>query len=648
MGGHAFTDLYINPHTNKRYPAHHTPRLPTNIYTAIRDQVIKKLSVIFDNVVVPFPHPEKEDHGDIDMFVCGPRGDLTGKRTMYELRLDIARQLGVERCMCNRSQTGYFAVPVPAEIMSLGTVSEPVWPEKMKDKMIDKRKEVRDSGVDMQDSASNTTNTVEADRDPTEMAGKELEIGLGSSKEYWVQVDIQLVDVPSQLEWRRFKIAHATFHNILTYGLRPAGFIFMNSGLYVRPPGPDRPFGPDAPKTPLVFLTNDVYRMLEYLELPAGPYGQPFSTREEYWKYATSARHFSRERIQLGVSPELIEESDEDRAKVSKKKKKSRSKKTNEMNDERNKDGIGEATTKIKQKRTRNDHLAARPAWPQFTDEWIPANPDIGTVRLNVEEIFEDALNFFDAKIRYHVTWNSYTIEREDELFWNEAFVRLQGVRYVEMVSQDKIEVYTHSGVSFEGAEERVIADLTLVIFPKSEKVQEKPAVERKQKLMDHIRVYVNEVIKTLKRRVVFETFEGYGKHPVILDMPQMDESKHSKWLVQSEHGGYTREELLNWIVLHGFQLREDERSRTRPEREAKDFEKLAEKKMKVMKKCPVDSEMYIYLCRVKLGLYQKLQRVQRLKESLKAKQKATIWTRKPPVGNGVVLQSKLAEEATG
>lgn len=53
---------------------------------------------------------------------------------------------------------------------------------------------------------------------------------------------------------------------------------------------------------------------------------------------------------------------------------------------------------------------------------------------------------------------------------------------------------------------------------------------------------------------------------------------------------------------------------------------------MKAMRKSPVDSAMYAYLCCVKLDLYQKLQRVQRWKESLKAKQKATIWTRKPPV----------------
>ncbi|TID20583.1 hypothetical protein E6O75_ATG05347 [Venturia nashicola] len=640
MGGHAFAELYVNPHTNQRYPARYCPRLPTPIYTAIRDEVVKKLSVIFDKVIVPFPHPEKEDHGDIDIFVCGPKDDLANKRTIYDLRLDIAQHLGVDRSMCNKSQTGFFAVLVPATITSLGSIPEPVWPEKAKSQRKGKDAEKEDSGVDMQDTARQGTNTAEADQDVAKMTVKELEVGLGSSKKYWVQVDIQLVDAPSQLEWRQFKIAHATFHNILAYGLRPAGFIFMNSGLYVRSPGPDRPFGPDAPKTPLVFLTNDVYRMLEFFNLPAGPYGRPFPTRDEYWIYATSARYYSRDRIQLGVSPGLKEESEEE-PKASQKKKKSRPRK-----EIKNKDSVDD-TTKGKKKRTRHDHLAQRAAWPQFTDEWVPANPHIGTSRLNVEDIFEDALSFFDTKARYYVAWNSYVMEREDELFWDEAFVRLQAARYTEMVSQDKIEIHTHSGVSLEEAEERVIADLTLVIFPKSEKVQEKAAVERKQKLMDHIHVHINEVIRILKRRVDFETFEGYGKYPVILDIPQMDESKHPKWLAQSEQGGYTREELLGWIVFHGFRLQENERARTRPEREAKDLEKLAEKKMKVMKKCPVDSAMYAYLCSVKLGLYQKLQRVQRLKDSLKAKQKATIWTRKSPMAIGVVPGCNLAAQSS-
>lgn len=279
--------------------------------------------------------------------------------------------------------------------------------------------------------------------------------------------------------------------------------------------------------------------MLEFFKLPAGPYEQPFSTREEYWKYATSARYFSRERIQIGVRPELKGEGEDEQAKVSKKKKKSRTKKPKETK-EGDKDGADDLA-KGKTKRTRNDHLAQRPAWPQFTDEWIPANPHIGTAQLNVEDIFEDVLSFFDAKFRYHVAWNSYVIEREDELFWDEAFVRLQEARYFEMVCQDQIDASTHLGISLQEAEEHVISELTLVIFPKTEKVQEKSAGERKQKLMDHIHVHVNEVIKILKRRVVFETFEGYGKHPVIVDMPQMDESKHPKWLARSEQGGYTR-----------------------------------------------------------------------------------------------------------
>lgn len=233
MGGHAFAELYVNPHTNQRYPARYCPRLPTPSYTTIRDEVVRKLSVIFNKVVVPFPHPRKEDHGDIDLFVCGPKGDLASKRTMYDLRSDIAQNLGVDRSMCNKSQTGYFAVPVPASIISLGSIPEPVWPEKKKvkeqRKMDDTEKE--DSGVEIQDAASQETKIVEADQISRETAGKELEIDLGSSKEYWVQVDIQLVDVPSQFGWRQFKIAHATFHNILVYGLRPSGFIFMNSGL---------------------------------------------------------------------------------------------------------------------------------------------------------------------------------------------------------------------------------------------------------------------------------------------------------------------------------------------------------------------------------------------------------------------------------
>lgn len=148
MGGHAFCKPSLDT-DGILQPALYTPRLPLPLYLTIKEFVIVKLKGLFHHVVVPIEDPDKADHGDVDVLVCGFKDKLSSKRTIFGLRGDIALQLGADeaRSWCDGNHTGFFAVPVPLSIISLGSVPEP-----------------------------------------------ELELPtLGSSRQYWVQVDIQVV-----------------------------------------------------------------------------------------------------------------------------------------------------------------------------------------------------------------------------------------------------------------------------------------------------------------------------------------------------------------------------------------------------------------------------------------------------------------------
>lgn len=99
----------------------YTPRLPPRVYVGLKELVIGKLKGLFHLVTIPTEHPEKSDHGDVDVLVCGFKDELSSKRTIFDLRGDIALQLGADesRSWCDGKITGFSAVPVPALIISL-------------------------------------------------------------------------------------------------------------------------------------------------------------------------------------------------------------------------------------------------------------------------------------------------------------------------------------------------------------------------------------------------------------------------------------------------------------------------------------------------------------------------------------------------
>ncbi|KAJ7022602.1 hypothetical protein C8F04DRAFT_234898 [Mycena alexandri] len=63
MGGSAFSAIL---------PASALPRIPPAVYQALKARLTPRLQTLYSMVATPYEAPEKADHGDLDLLVCGP------------------------------------------------------------------------------------------------------------------------------------------------------------------------------------------------------------------------------------------------------------------------------------------------------------------------------------------------------------------------------------------------------------------------------------------------------------------------------------------------------------------------------------------------------------------------------------------------
>ena len=99
VGGHAFSANGPSPLS--------TPRMPTDIYFALRDHYLQLLSSLYTRVAAPIEAPEKASYGDIDILVSLPTSTSTSTST-------LAKTLGAERVFSvSGSPTTSFALLYP-------------------------------------------------------------------------------------------------------------------------------------------------------------------------------------------------------------------------------------------------------------------------------------------------------------------------------------------------------------------------------------------------------------------------------------------------------------------------------------------------------------------------------------------------------
>jgi hypothetical protein len=162
MGRHAFHHLYC-------------PRIPPDIYTAVKAQTLPALRTIFSHVVVPTEMPEKEDYGDIDFLVSGP--------------------------LFSPTSTNIDNFDWPGTVQAIKSVF-------------------------------NTTQGRRGFKNPECMYFAIRAPGYES--EFWVQVDVKVCFKSYLFEWQTFKLNYASNSKIIGSIVKPLGLTIDPEGLHIR------------------------------------------------------------------------------------------------------------------------------------------------------------------------------------------------------------------------------------------------------------------------------------------------------------------------------------------------------------------------------------------------------------------------------
>ncbi|KAL2203739.1 hypothetical protein CC79DRAFT_1336389 [Sarocladium strictum] len=165
MGGSAFS---IGPDPLE------TPRMPPEVYSAVKAECQAKLQELFICVASPIEGPGKTDHGDIDILVTWPKKPFEDKNKALE---SVEKKLHAHRAILTIGETAAnYAIPWPTETRT---------PE--------------------------VTNR-------------------------FIQVDVRICDNLETLQWILFKHAHGDIWNVLGSMIRPYGLTIDEEALYIRIP----------------------------------------------------------------------------------------------------------------------------------------------------------------------------------------------------------------------------------------------------------------------------------------------------------------------------------------------------------------------------------------------------------------------------
>ncbi|KAL7783685.1 hypothetical protein V8C43DRAFT_172051 [Trichoderma afarasin] len=219
MGGSAFSSV-VNPLL--------TPRMPKEVYEAIKSQCEGILRTLYSCVESPLEGPGKTDFGDIDFLLASPKPEAS--RGAYAIQT-ISKALGAERSITagGNEPAGSLAIPWPADKEDVNKESE--------------RK--------------------------------------------YIQIDVRVCDTEHRLRWMLFKHGHGDLWNLLGSTIRGYGLTVDDSALWLRVPEIEE----SDRKRARIFLSSDPAKVMEFLDMPMdGYWDKPFSRVEDMFDYASRCR----------------------------------------------------------------------------------------------------------------------------------------------------------------------------------------------------------------------------------------------------------------------------------------------------------------------------------------------------------------------
>ncbi|KAI9667072.1 MAG: hypothetical protein M1831_001249 [Alyxoria varia] len=406
-------------------PALHVPRLPTRLHDALSCICKSILQECFEHVETPASAPEKEDHGDIDMVVCAPRGPFhsTSTTPTTDTQLDngasrgsrfsestlpakVSHKLGARRWSCLHEGSMSFAIPF-ANIY-----------EQLRDLA---RKETTDK------SAAAPTNSWSSLVDPITIAITTLtspsssSCSSCSSKSPHFHLDLTVTATPSHLRWSLFIHSYGDINSILGAAIRPLGLVLRPDGLCTRLAEIEDTAAPEgvAKPSPLLFLTHELDAALTFLALDGEKWESGFESSEEVFKWIVGCALFDRavfEREPVGSNGH-----------------RSNPLETSETNGRPSPDKLSatEDSRSVRQKAEDSRRVYTRPMYAAFVRKWLPANPGVGNKSHHSdssidathrrEAVLQRALGFFEKRGVYDALIGGYRASVDEAKFWQEV-----------------------------------------------------------------------------------------------------------------------------------------------------------------------------------------------------------------------------------
>ncbi|KAJ2983431.1 hypothetical protein NUW58_g6248 [Xylaria curta] len=230
MGGLAFA------------PEVFTPRMPPDVYRAVRDRCQEKLRELFLVVATPIEGPAKTSFGDIDLFVAWRRDEVfPSARPPSEphesTRDAIYRVLGATKCKIEEAMM--LAIPWPSDF-----------------------------------AYPNEETKGQSDSSPRENAFEGAQGSADNIRPPCIQVDVHVCGTLDKLQFMLFKHAHGDLWNILGSTIRALGLTIDEKALYIRIPEIEE----TDKKKARVPLSTDPSEILSFLGLSVGSkeWEQPF------------------------------------------------------------------------------------------------------------------------------------------------------------------------------------------------------------------------------------------------------------------------------------------------------------------------------------------------------------------------------------
>lgn len=341
-----------------------TPRMPKDVYLEAKARCRDILQSMYEVVESPIEGPGKEDFGDVDMAVFGPKqGTISSDAEALQ---QIAEALGATRSIFTKVEgvSSHLALP---------------WPETAVDR-----------GAHTDATGQTTTEGLASTAAPTETASADHGVaGDDDNRSRHIQVDVSIFPSLDSLNWMLFKHAHGDLWNLIGSTIRPYGLTVDQQALWLRIPEIE-PFNHKRAK---VLLTSDHSQILNFIGLSVETYWKgPFESPEAMYEYVAQCRMF-------WAPPSHDEELPNQESGASA-------------------DDHGRRALKSNDRRRMN----YRPAFRKWIDEFKPECRRQGRFseqKTTRDEVTAEAIAHFNVSEEYDMRLHEFRVERQRDHIWN-------------------------------------------------------------------------------------------------------------------------------------------------------------------------------------------------------------------------------------